>query len=149
MDTTDFHTIIVSRNINFLTEFNNIKCFQLILSLHDTYILSRNNDSNNILDIYNSSIDKVITLTPWHKSNISKIYNEIYSKQEVMPLLNDCIGEFMLKTEMNIKLFDNKDTMEEKELISDLERIKEVFKGLGEATKGLKDIMNKALEKLT
>ena len=77
LDNTIFHTIIVSRNINFLTEFNNLKCFQLILSLHDTHILTPDNNANHVLDMHNTSIDKVVTLTPWHKSNISKIHPSI------------------------------------------------------------------------
>ena len=81
LDNTIFHTIIVSRNINFLTEFNNLKCFQLILSLHDTHILAPDNNANHVLDMHNTSIDKVVTLTPWHKSNISKIYQNIPSNK--------------------------------------------------------------------
>jgi len=75
LDSTEFHTIIISRNINFLTIYRNIKCFQLLLSLHDTCIL--NDHQNSILDVYNSSIDKVITLTPWHKSNTTILYPTI------------------------------------------------------------------------
>ena len=52
LDTTEFHTIIISRNIDFVTRFNNIKCFQLILSLHDTHILNNGNNANQVLDIY-------------------------------------------------------------------------------------------------
>ena len=75
LDTTEFHTIIISRNINFLSRYDNVKCFQLLLSLHDTHIL--NDDQNNILNAHNNNIDKVITLTPWHKSNIITIYPNI------------------------------------------------------------------------
>lgn len=75
LDTTEFHTIIISRNINFLTRYNNVKCFQLLLSLHDTHIL--NDNQNNILNAHNNNIDKVITLTPWHKSNIITLYPSI------------------------------------------------------------------------
>ena len=81
LDTNEFHTIIISRNIGFLTEYNNLKCFQLILSLHDTHILSPDNNVNHILDVYNTSIDKVITLTPWHKSNITSLYPDISSNK--------------------------------------------------------------------
>ena len=77
LDTTEFHTIIISRNINFLTQFNNLKCFQLILSLHDTHILNNGGNANDVLDMYNTNIDKVITLTSWHKSNIESLYPNI------------------------------------------------------------------------
>ena len=81
LDSIEFHTIIISRNISFLTEFNNLKCFQLILSLHDTHILTPDNNVNHVLDIYNTSIDKVITLTLWHKSNIISLYPNIPSNK--------------------------------------------------------------------
>ena len=55
LDSTEFHTIIISRNISFLTEFNNLKCFQLILSLHDYQIL---NNGTNIIERYNDDIDR-------------------------------------------------------------------------------------------
>lgn len=77
LDKTDFHTIIISRNISFLTEYNNLNCFQLILSLHDTHILNNGNNANPLLDMYNDNIDKFITLTPWHKSNLVTLYPSI------------------------------------------------------------------------
>ena len=77
LDETEFHTIIVSRNISFFEKFKNSKCFQLILSLHDTYILNNGNNPNSLLDMYNDNIDKFITLTPWHKSNTITVYPSI------------------------------------------------------------------------
>jgi len=74
LDATEFHTIIMSRNINFITDFNNLKCFKLILSLHDTHILNNGDSAEPVLETYMDSIDKVITLTPWHKSNILNLY---------------------------------------------------------------------------
>jgi len=74
LDKTEFHTIIISRYINFLTEYNNLKCFQLILSLHDTHILNNGNNANHLLERYNTIIDTVITLTNWHKSHIITLY---------------------------------------------------------------------------
>ena len=94
LDTTEFHTIIISRNINFLTRYNNVKCFQLLLSLHDTNIL--NDDQNNILNVYNNNIDKVITLTPWHKSNIITLY----------PIINPDKIE-IINNGIDVSLFNN------------------------------------------
>ena len=74
LDKTEFHTIIISRYINFLTEYNNLKCFQLILSLHDTHILNNGRNTTQILERYNTIIDTVITLTNWHKSHIITLY---------------------------------------------------------------------------
>ena len=74
LDNTEFHTIIISRFINFLTDYNNLKCFQLILSLHDTHILNNGNNTTQILERYNTVINTVITLTNWHKSHIITLY---------------------------------------------------------------------------
>lgn len=74
LDKTEFHTLIMSRHISFLTDFTNIKCYQLIMSLHDTHILNKNFDSNPVLKKYHQKIDKIITLTRWHKQNILNLY---------------------------------------------------------------------------
>ena len=74
LDENEFHTIIISRYINFLTEYNNLKCFQLVLSLHDIHILNNGNNTTQILERYNTVIDTVITLTNWHKSHIITLY---------------------------------------------------------------------------
>ena len=74
LDENEFHTIIISRYINFLTEYNNLKCFQLVLSLHDIHILNNGNNTTQILERYNTVIDTVITLTNWHKSHILTLY---------------------------------------------------------------------------
>ena len=74
LDRTEFHTIIISRNICFLNNFNNIKCFQLVLSLHDNNILNNGLSAEPVLEMYKNKIDKVVTLTNWHKSNITSLY---------------------------------------------------------------------------
>ena len=81
LDSTEFHTIIVSRYVCFFEKFKNSKCYKLIISAHDTHILSPGNNANHLLDMYNTSIDKVITLTPWHKSNIISLYPNIPSNK--------------------------------------------------------------------
>jgi len=40
--------------------------------------LAPGNNANLVLDMHNTSIDKVVTLTPWHKSNISNVYPNIH-----------------------------------------------------------------------
>ncbi|MBT3920100.1 MAG: glycosyltransferase [Flavobacteriaceae bacterium] len=74
LDHTEFHTVIISRNICFLNNFNNIKCFQLVLSLHDNNILNNGLSAEPVLEMYKDKIDKVVTLTNWHKSNITSLY---------------------------------------------------------------------------
>jgi beta-1,4-mannosyl-glycoprotein beta-1,4-N-acetylglucosaminyltransferase len=74
LDSTHFHTVIISRNICFLNDFHNIKCSQLVLSLHDTHILNGTFAAQPVMKMYEDEIDKVITLTNWHKSNITYLY---------------------------------------------------------------------------
>ena len=76
LDNTEFAVIIISRFINFLSEYKNIKCNKLILSLHDTDILctSYNTDKKYLLKEYINYIDKVIVLTEYHKSVICYKY---------------------------------------------------------------------------
>jgi GR25 family glycosyltransferase involved in LPS biosynthesis len=76
-----FHTIIVSRYICFFEKYVNIKCYQLIISTHDTDYI--NSQTKNILStlLYNCErIDNVVTLTDWHKNLISQKYSCIKDK---------------------------------------------------------------------
>ena len=137
LDSTEFHTIIISRNISFLTEFNNLKCFQLILSLHDTHILSPGNNVNHVLDIYNTSIDKVITLTPWHKSNIISLYPNIPSNK--IEIINNGIdiSQFHNNTNQNIR--------------NSIRKVKNKFIWSSRSERGLHIVLNlwgKLLEKI-
>ena len=74
LDNTIFHSIIVSRYVSFFKEFDNIKCYKMLLSAHDSTgfinFKVKNITINNILLEYNKYIDNVICLTKWHSSNI-------------------------------------------------------------------------------
>jgi len=74
LDNTIFHSIIVSRYVSFFKEFDNIKCYKMLLSAHDSTgfinFKVKNITINNILSEYNKYIDNVICLTKWHSSNI-------------------------------------------------------------------------------
>jgi len=102
LDGTEFHAIIISRNISFLTEYNNLKCFQLILSLHDTHILNNGNNAIHVLDMYNDNIDKFITMTPWHKSNIINIYPSI--NPDKIKIINNGIDVSLFNNNLNNKI---------------------------------------------
>ena len=80
IDDNEFHTIIVHRYACFLNMFNNIKCYKLLLSLHDTHILSTKNDVNHILAQNISVIDNVVVLTNTHKNMISEAYPLLANK---------------------------------------------------------------------
>lgn len=89
LDKTEFHTIIVSRYVCFFEKFKNSKCYKLIVSAHDstgfinTASIPINNKShtNNILQQYYNDIDNIISLTPWHTTNMIQSH----------PFLNDKI----------------------------------------------------------
>ena len=74
LDENNFHTIIVSRYVSFFEEFDNIKCYKMLLSAHDSTgfinFKVKNMSVNDILFNCNDHIDNVICLTKWHSSNI-------------------------------------------------------------------------------
>ena len=75
LDKEVFHTIIVSRYVYFFVKYFNIKCYQLLLSAHDSTGFINNNmyrsiTIDDILRDNNEHIDKVISLTSWHSNNI-------------------------------------------------------------------------------
>ena len=86
LDNETFHTIIISRYISFFLMFSNIKCYQLCLMLHDTTLLNNmtNEPVNKILENYNSYIDKVVCLTPWHSNNTSISYPLLKNKLAII-----------------------------------------------------------------
>ena len=85
IDENNFHTIIVSRYACFINRFQNIKCFQLFLSLHDTYILSVNGIDIKKC-IYNNidQIDGVVVLTKTHKKMIQKLFSRLKDKMHII-----------------------------------------------------------------
>lgn len=85
LDRTIFRTVIVSRYVCFFQDYHNIKCHQLVLSLHDTHLI---NHKNLRMEDYNESIDIVICLTEWHKSEISR-HNEML--KDKITLINNGI----------------------------------------------------------
>ena len=74
LDKEVFHTIIVSRYVYFFVKYFNIKCYQLLLSAHDStgFInnMYRSITIDDILRDNNEHIDKVVSLTSWHSNNI-------------------------------------------------------------------------------
>ena len=81
LDENNFHTIIVSRYVSFFQEFNNSKCYQLVLSAHDTYFLGNNNE---IIKKHNKYIDNVVCLTEWHKNDFIGKYDYLKDKIRII-----------------------------------------------------------------
>jgi len=81
LDENNFHTIIVSRYVSFFEEYNNYKCYQLLLSAHDTYFLGNNNE---IIKKHNKYIDNVVCLTEWHKNDFIGKYDYLKDKIRII-----------------------------------------------------------------
>ena len=129
-----FHTIIVSRYVSFFEEYNNYKCYQLLLSAHDStgFINFTHTSTDNILNKKNKIIDYVICLTEWHKNNI--IERHCYLKDKIRVINNG----------INITDFNN-------ENISLDIKVKNKFVWTSCAYRGLEillDLWPKILEKL-
>lgn len=80
LETTEFHTIIISRYVSFFLIYPQFKCFNLILMAHDSFGFLNNIKDNSvnscdIVHMYLNIIDNVVALTDWHKNNILK-YNK-------------------------------------------------------------------------
>jgi len=69
IQTTAFHTVIVSRYISFYEIFKKCSYFQSYIWVHDTHVLPYgcNLESNEILLKWDKYIDGCICLTEWHK----------------------------------------------------------------------------------
>ncbi|ALH23085.1 Multiple type acyltransferase domains containing protein [Chrysochromulina ericina virus CeV-01B] len=86
LNENNFHTIIVSRYVSFFEKYNNYKCYQLLLSAHDStgFINFTHTSIDNILSNKNKIIDYVICLTEWHKNNIIERHSYLKDKIRVI-----------------------------------------------------------------
>ena len=105
LNTNEFHTVIVSRYVSFFKQFNNIKCYQLFLSTHDTNFINhavKEFSTNDILVLYHKYIDNVICLTKWHSTHITNLYSFFSDK---IKIINNgiTISDFKFDTREKIK----------------------------------------------
>jgi FkbM family methyltransferase len=89
LETTHFHTIIVSRYISFFLMYKNFSCYKLFLSAHDSTGLINNFDNNriplnDIIETWNPIIDGCIALTNWHKNNIITAHPSLKDKIHII-----------------------------------------------------------------
>jgi hypothetical protein len=78
LESTEFHTIIVSRYVSFFLLYPAFKCYKLIISAHDTTFLNNshiNTPSTDIIHRYIDIIDYIVVLTEWHKNNIVSLHD--------------------------------------------------------------------------
>jgi beta-1,4-mannosyl-glycoprotein beta-1,4-N-acetylglucosaminyltransferase len=87
LENEKFHTIIVSRYVSFFEMFKTFSCYQLFLSAHDStgFINGCNNDHvDTIIKKYDHLVDKVVTLTTWHKNNVINAHPYLKDKMCVI-----------------------------------------------------------------
>jgi GR25 family glycosyltransferase involved in LPS biosynthesis len=70
VDSTSFHSIIVSRYISFYENYSNFSAYNTYIWAHDIVLLPYGCDKsvNNILDKWNNKITGCICQTNWHKN---------------------------------------------------------------------------------
>lgn len=93
LETTEFHTIIISRYVSFFELYPKFKCYKLNVSLHDAEVMNHSLVSNThpktILFNYLPIIDNIVTLTNWHKNNTLWLYNFI--NPDIVKVINNGI----------------------------------------------------------
>jgi hypothetical protein len=87
-DNNDFHTIIMSRYIECLTNYN-FNCYKLYIWAHDTVIRSlatnpEYRDVNTVINYCENKLDGCICLTNWHKEYFSMNYKNLKHKTIVI-----------------------------------------------------------------
>jgi len=85
LETTEFHTIIISRYISFFILYPKFKCHKLIVSLHDEQLLNNivcsKSSPNDLFYKYINIIDNIVILTEWHKNKIYDLLNLVDSNK--------------------------------------------------------------------
>jgi FkbM family methyltransferase len=86
LENNAFHTIIVSRYINFFEFYKCVYTYQTYIWGHDIYLFSydSNNSVNNILLNYDDKIDGCICQTEWHKNLYAKSYEALHGKIHII-----------------------------------------------------------------
>jgi GR25 family glycosyltransferase involved in LPS biosynthesis/glycosyltransferase involved in cell wall biosynthesis len=86
IQTTPFHTVIVSRYISFYEMFKECSFYQSFIWAHDVILLAygSNLNANQILKKWNNYIKGCICLTEWHKNLFIERYAEIKDKIHII-----------------------------------------------------------------
>ena len=106
IDSTPFHTVIVSRYIGFYEMYQSCSFYQSFIWAHDTLLLPYgcNLNDNHILKKWNHHINGCVCLTEWHKTLFSEKYPELNNK---ITLINNGIDieSFPKNTKIQIHLY--------------------------------------------
>lgn len=91
IDSTPFHTVIVSRYIGFYEMYQTCSFYQSFIWAHDTLLIPYgcNLSDNHILKKWNRYINGCVCLTEWHKTLFSEKYPELNDK---ITLINNGIN---------------------------------------------------------
>jgi len=81
-----FHTIVVSRYLGFFEMYPTFKSFQNFIWVHDTVINSYGSSLNDVglLKKWNTRINGIVCLTPWHKEHLERLYPSIQGKTHII-----------------------------------------------------------------
>jgi len=86
IDSTPFHTVIVSRYIGFYEMFQTCSFYQSFIWAHDTLLLPYGSNLNetHILKKWNNYINGCVCLTEWHKTLFLDKYPELKNKINII-----------------------------------------------------------------
>jgi len=103
INSTPFHTVIVSRYIGFYEMFKECSYYQSYIWAHDILLLpyGSNFNESQILKKWNKYINKCICLTEWHKNEFIEKYPILKDK---ISLINNGIDSQSFSNETNKKI---------------------------------------------
>ena len=105
IDSTPFHTVIVSRYIGFYEMYQTCSFYQSFIWAHDTLLLPYGSTLNEkqILKKWNNYINGCVCLTEWHKTLFSDKYPELKSKISLINNGIDLDSFYILDTNKKTK----------------------------------------------
>jgi GR25 family glycosyltransferase involved in LPS biosynthesis len=94
VETNAFHTIIVSRYLNFYEHYKNFSAYQTYIWAHDIYLYPYGTDLSveHILKKWSSKITACVCQTEWHKNYYLSLYPQLNDK---INIINNGINEKM------------------------------------------------------
>ena len=97
LENNAFHTIIVSRYVNFFDFYKCVYTHQIYIWAHDIHLISYGtyNNVNDILTIHYDKINGCVCQTEWHKNLYTQSYNALNGK---INIINNGIDTSMFET---------------------------------------------------
>ena len=107
LENTPFHTIIISRYINFFEFYKCVYTYQTYIWAHDTCLITYgiHNTDKDVLTTYYKKINGCICLTEWHKKLYTELYKTLNSK---IHIINNGIDTSLFMINKNIEKVKNR-----------------------------------------